>query len=193
MCIRDRDYSPEDFDVLDEFLESTEDLPEPTREFESKHHPNPDNFGELLDEEENPPRPPSPVIPQPRTSSRKVRHDWARARGNLSPEHLPSDDDEDMGSNNEEDFKDPTYSPSESPMDSDEGTEEEGHGYKEDSIMEPEEQPTTPPTHRYPTRRRGFKRGLLELLNEPDYYVSPYNYPKSPHPKNPRNLSLIHI
>ena len=136
----------------------------------------------------DPPRPQSPAIPQPRTSPRKVRHNWARARGSLSPEHLPSDDDEEMGSNNEEDFKDPTYSPSESPMDSDEGPEdEEGPGSKENSIMEPEEQSMTPPTHRYPTRRRGFKRGLLELLNEPDYYVSPYNYPKSPHRKTPRN------
>ena len=142
-----QDYRPEDFDVLDEFLESTEDLPGPTREFESRNHPNPDNLGELLDEEEDLPRPPSPVIPQPRTSPRKVRHDWACARGNLSPEHLPSEDDEEMGSNNEEDPKDPTYSPSESPMDSDEDPEEMGHGDKEDSIMEPEEQPTTPPPH----------------------------------------------
>ena len=145
-----QDYKPEDFDVLDEFLESTEDLPGPTREFESRIHPNPDDLGELLNNEEDPPRPPSPVIPQPRTSPRKVRHDWTRARGNLSPDDLPSEDDEEMGSNNEEDPKDPTYSPSGSPMDSDEDPEEMGHGDKEDSIMEPEEQPTTPPPHRYP-------------------------------------------
>ena len=30
-----QDYEPKDFEVLDKFLESTDDLPEPTREFES--------------------------------------------------------------------------------------------------------------------------------------------------------------
>ena len=149
-------YKRQDFNVLDEFLEGTEDLPGPTREFESRNHPNPDNLGELLDEEENLPRPPSPVIPQPRTSPRKVRHDWARARGNLSPEHLPSEDDEEMGSKNEEDPKDPTYSPSESPMDSDEDPEEGGPGDKEDSIMEPEEQPATPSRTSIPHPTEGF-------------------------------------
>ena len=141
-----------------------------------------------LNGEDDPPRSPSPVISQPRTSPRKVRHDWSRARGNLSPDRDPSsEDDEEMGFNNEEDPRDLTYTPSESPMDSDEDTGEIGYRDKEDSIMEPEEKPTTPPPHRYPTRQRGFKRSLLELLNEPDYYVSPYNYPKSPHPKNPRS------
>ena len=143
-------------------------LPGPTKEFESKYHPSPDNLGELPDDEEDLPRPPSPAIPQPRTSPRKVRHDWTRARGNLSPEHLPSDEDEEMGSNNEEDPKDPTYSPPDSPMDSD----EEGHDAREDSVMEPEERPATPPSHRYPTRQRGFKRGLLELLNDCLLYTS---------------------
>ena len=92
-----------------------------------------------------------------------------------------------MGSNNEEDPGDPAYTPSESPMDSDEETGEAECQDKEDSIMESGEKSTTPPPHRYPTRQRGFKRSLLELLNEPDYYVSPYNYPKSPHRKNPRS------
>ena len=129
-------------------------------------------------------RPTSPVIPQPRISPRKVRHNWSRTRGNLSPElDHPSEDDEEMGSNNEEDPGDPTYTPPDSPMDSEGDSEEPGHKDDEDSIMEPEERLPTPPPHRYPTRQRGFNRSLLELLNEPDYYVSPYNYPKSPHIK----------
>ena len=115
------------------------------------------------------------------------RQDWTRARGNLSPDHLLSEDDEEMGSNNDEDPKDPAYSPSESLMDSDEDTGEIGYRDQGDSVMESDEKPTTPPPRRYPTRQRGFKRSLLELLNEPDYYVSPYNHPKSPHRKNPRS------
>ena len=89
-----------------------------------------------------------------------------------------------MGSNNEEDPRDPEYVPSESPMES-EGERESGD--EQHSGMEQEDKPTTPPPHRYPTRRRGFKRSLIELLSEPDYYVSPYSYPKSPQKKNPRS------
>ena len=92
-----------------------------------------------------------------------------------------------MGSNNEEDPKDPEYEPSESPMESEEDLGEVGSGDDKGSGMEQEEGPVTPPSHRYPTQQRGFKRSLLELLNEPDYYVSPYNYPKSPQKKNPRS------
>ena len=92
-----------------------------------------------------------------------------------------------MGSNNEEDPKDPEYVPSESPMES-EGESGEA-GSEDDKVlgMEQEEGSATPPPHRYPTQQRGFKRSLLELLNKPDYYVSPYSYPKSPQKKNPRS------
>ena len=183
-----QDYEPKDFDILDELLESPEDLPGPTKEFESRAYPAPDDFGNPLVDEDDHPRPPTPAIPQPRTSPRKVRHDWSRARGNLSPELGPSSkDDEDMGSNNEEDPADPAYVPSESPMESEGDSRETKSGNDEGSAMEPEEGPITPPSHRYPTRQRGFKRSLLELLNEPDYYVSPYSYPKSPQRKNPRS------
>ena len=140
-----------------------------------------------LNDEDDHPRPPSPVIPQPRISPRKVRHNWSRARGNLSPElDPPSEDDEEMGSNNEEDPGDPTYIPPRLSY----GIRRRLKEDQEDdrySIMEPEEKLTTPPPHRYPTWQRGFKRSLLELLNEPDYYVSPHNYPKSPHTRNPRS------
>ena len=183
-----QNYQPEDFDVLNEFLESSEDLPGPTREFESRIYPNPDDLGEPLNDGEDRSRPPSPVIPQPRTSPRKVRHNWSHARGNLSPEpDQSSEDDKEMGSNNEEDPRDPTYTPPDSPMESEGESGDIGPKDNEDSVMEPEERPTTPPPHRYPTRQRGFKRSLLELLTEPDYYVSPYNYPKSPHRKTPRS------
>ena len=92
-----------------------------------------------------------------------------------------------MGSNNGEDPKDPEYVPSESPMDSEGEPEREVPQTEGDPEMEQEEGHVTPPPHRYPTRQRGFKRSLLELLNEPDYYVSPYTYPRSPQKKNPRN------
>ena len=92
-----------------------------------------------------------------------------------------------MGSNKEEDPKDPEYLPSESPMDSEGEPEDEAPGNEGDLGMEQEEGQITPPPHRYPTRKRGFKTSLLELLNEPDYYVSPYTYPRSPQKKNPRS------
>ena len=91
-----------------------------------------------------------------------------------------------MGSNNEEDPKDPEYVPPDSLMDSEEESGREVPEIPKDSEMEPEEGHVTPP-HRYPTQQRGFKRSLLELLSEPDYYVSPYNYPRSPQKKNPRS------
>ena len=92
-----------------------------------------------------------------------------------------------MGSNNKEDPKDPEYVPSESPMESEGDLGETESGDDQNSRMEQEDRPVTPPPHRYPTRQRGFKRSLLELLSEPDYYVSPYSYPKSPQKKNPRS------
>ena len=113
-----QDYKPEGFDILDEFLESSEDLPGPTRDFESRAYPPPDDFGDPMAGEDDSPRPPSPVIPQPRISPRKVRHDWPRARGKFSPElGSSSEDDEDMGSNNEEDPKDCLLYTSPSPRD----------------------------------------------------------------------------
>ena len=87
-----------------------------------------------------------------------------------------------MGSNNEGDPKDPEYFPPDSSMDSGDEDDKGNINPRGDSDMEHGDNETTPP-HRYPTRQRGFKRGLLELLNEPDYYVSPHAYP----------LSLIHI
>ena len=56
-----------------------------------------------------------------------------------------------MGSNNEEDPKDPEYAPSESPMESEEDLGEVGSGDDQGSGMEQEEGPVTPPPHRYPT------------------------------------------
>ena len=114
-----QDYEPKDFEVLDEFLKSTDDLPEPTQEFESQAYPPPDDFEEHPDTKEEPDRPPSPAIPQPRISPRKIRHNWTPARGKFSPgSEISSDDDDDMGSNNEEDPKDPDYFPPDSSMDS---------------------------------------------------------------------------
>ena len=92
-----------------------------------------------------------------------------------------------MGSNNEEDHKDPEYVPSDSLMDSEDENERDDINPKGDSDMDHGETKNTSPPHWYPTRQRGFKRSLLELLNEPDYYVSPHVYPRSPHKKNPRN------
>ena len=103
-----QNYEPEDFEVLDEFFESSGDLPGPTKKFESDRYPSPDDFGDPATEREEPTRPISPGIPQPRTSPRKVRQNWTRARGRLSP-NSDSDKDEDMGSNNEEDPKDLEY------------------------------------------------------------------------------------
>ena len=100
-----QDYEPKDFEVLDEFLESTDDLPEPTREFESQTHPPPDDFKDHPDTKEEPPRSPSPAIPQPRISPRKIRRDWTRARDRFSPDpDTALDDHDEMGSNNEEDL-----------------------------------------------------------------------------------------
>ena len=58
-----QDYRPEDFDILDEFLESSGELPGPTKDFESRTYPPPDDFEDPVAGEEDPPRPPSPVIP----------------------------------------------------------------------------------------------------------------------------------
>ena len=86
-----------------------------------------------------------------------------------------------------EDPKDPEYVPSESPMDSGDERENNTPGDDGDPEMDQEGGKTTPPSHRHPTRQKGFKRSLLGLLNEPDYYVSPYTYPRSPQKKNPRS------
>ena len=50
-----QNYEPEDFEVLDEFLESSEGLPGPTREFESHVHPPPDNFEDTAADRNEPP------------------------------------------------------------------------------------------------------------------------------------------
>ena len=105
----------------------------------------------------------------------------------FSPDHsLSSDSNDEIGSNNEGDPKDPEYILSESPMDSDE-EEERLPSESDGPNMEQGGERTTPPPHCYPTRQRGFKRSLMELLNEPDYYVSPYTYPRSPQKKAPWN------
>ena len=69
----------------------------------------------------------------------------------FSPDLEPSEDDEDMGSNNEEYPKDPEYVPSESPMESEGELGEAGSEDDKGLGIEQEEGPVTPPPHRYPT------------------------------------------
>ena len=154
-----QNYEPKDFEVLNEFLESSGDLPEPTREFESNLYPQPDDFGDPAAEGDEPPRPLSPNIPQPRISPRKVRQNWTRARGRSPPDSdFPSEDDEEMGSKNEEDPKDPEYIPPDSLMDSEEESKKEDTRVSKDSEMEPEEGHITPPHRRH--EAEGFQEEL---------------------------------
>ena len=107
-----QEYRPKDFKVQVKFLESSKDLPNPTREFEAHMHPPPDDFEDTPAAGEDPPRPPSPGIPQPRISPRKIRRNWTRARGKLSPKQsISPNSDHEMGSNNKEDPRSPSTFP----------------------------------------------------------------------------------